>query len=301
LYPPPGGYKRDVETAHILTDAIHGWQRHKDGRLAAALAYYAVFSLAPLLLIVVSLVGIIFGRSNAQQQVHAQLRQVIGEDAARFVDALIAGTTHAGGSGHLALYIGIGLAGISAISIFLALQDALDEVWEVPSESKGGFFKMVVLRLHSLIIVFALALVAVVALIGADVVAAFARFATGSLPPAPVMEGVSIAINVASLTLFLAVVYRVLPMHEVAWRSAWIGAAATAIVLLLGEVALSIYFRRMHPGSSYGAAGALVVLLLWIYYSAQLLLFGAELTRAIEESRSPERARAATLRPSKAS
>jgi membrane protein len=270
----------------VLTDAVKGWKKHKAGRLAAALAFYTVFSLAPLLLLVVALVGIFFGRSEAQAQVHTQLQSVMGPSGATFVDNLVAGTARRESGSQIALIVGGSLVFLSAIGLFLALQDALDEVWEIPPERKAGFFGIIVLRLHALLVVLALAAVAIGALIAVNVFADIVRASIGG-DTGRIIQFASIAVNVAALTLFLTVTYRVLPQEEVAWKSAVTGAVISAAILVLGEAALSIYFRRVHPGAVYGAAGALVLILLWIYYSAQLLLFGAELTRAIEGGRIP--------------
>lgn len=266
----------------VLTDAVKGWKKHKAGRLAAALAFYTVFSLAPLLLLVIALVGIFFGRSEAQAQVHTQLQSVMGPSGASFVDNVVAATARRESGSHIALIVGGALVFLSAIGLFLALQDALDEVWEIPAERKAGFFGIIVLRLHALIVVLVLATVAIGALIAVNVFADLIRTTIGGGDAGRIIQIASIAVNVAALALFLSVTYRVLPQEEVAWKSAITGALISAAILVLGEAALSIYFRRVHPGAVYGAAGALVIILLWIYYSAQLLLFGAELTRAIE-------------------
>lgn len=266
----------------VLTEAVRGWKKHRAGRLAAALAFYTVFSLAPLLLLVVALVGTFFGRSEAQAQVHTQLQSVMGPQGAAFVDNLVAETARREAGSRIALIAGGALVFLSAIGLFLALQDALDEVWEIPPERKAGFFRGVVLRLHALLVVLALAGVAIAALIAVNVLADLVRSSLGSGEAGRIVQIVSIIVNVAALTLFLTVTYRVLPQEEVAWKSAVTGAVISALILLAGEAGLSVYFHRMHPGAVYGAAGALVLILLWIYYSAQLLLLGAELTRAIE-------------------
>lgn len=265
----------------VLRDAFGGFGRHQDGRLAAALAYYAVFSLAPLLLVVIALLGLLLGQSNAQQQVQSQIAQVVGKSGTQMINLLIAGANHHG-TGVIALLVGAGLILLSAIGIFLALQNALDEVFEIRPDSKGGFMRLVVMRLHALIVIAALAIIAIAALALANVIGGVMQTALGGTFAGPAYEiGVGI-INVAAMTVFLAVVYRTLPQCPITWKSAFTGAAVTAVILLVGEVALSMYFTRLHPAAPYGAAGGIIILLLWIYYSAQLLLFGAEITRANE-------------------
>lgn len=269
---------------HVLRDAFGGWQRHQDGRLAAALAYYAVFSLAPLLLVVIALLGLFLGRSNAQNQIAGQLQQVVGKNGTQMINVLIAGANHHG-TGTIALIVGGALMLFSAIGIFMALQNALDEVFEIGPNSKGGFIQLVVLRLHALIVILALAIVAITALAIANVVGGVMQTSIGGSFAGPLYEIGTGIINVAAMTVFLAVVYRVLPQCSIQWRSAFTGAAVTAVIMLIGEAALSMYFTKLHPAALYGAAGGIIILLLWIYYSAQLMLFGAEITRANESRR----------------
>lgn len=282
---------------HVLTDAFRGWGAHKGSRLAAALAFYAIFSLGPLLLLVIALVALSFGHSEAQTQVHTQLQSVMGSQGAAFVDRIVAETAKRESGSHVAVIAGGALVFLSAAGLFLALQDALDEIWEVPPERKRGFLHTLVLRLHALIAVAALALVALGALIAVNVLASVVHSAVGA-GAEPVLQAASIAVNVVALAAFLAVTYRVLPQEKVSWRAAIVGSLISTAILVAGEAGLSIYFHRTHPGAVYGAAGALVIILLWIYYSAQLLLFGAELTRAVEglgQVRPPQRE---TVKPS---
>ena len=270
----------------VLRDAFGGWQRHQDGRLAAALAYYAVFALAPLLLVVIALLGLFLGQSNAQNQVQGQLQQVVGKNGSQMIDVLIAGANHHG-TGMIALIVGGALILFSAIGMFMALQNALDEVFEIHPDKKGGFIQLVVLRLHALLVIAALAIIAIAALAIANVVGGVMQTALGGEFSGPAVEIGTGIINAAAMTIFLAVVYRVLPQRPVKWRSAYVGAAVTAVILLAGEAALSMYFTKLHPAAPYGAAGGVIILLLWIYYSAQLMLFGAEITRANEARHHP--------------
>lgn len=279
----------------VLRNAYGGWQRHQDGRLAAALAYYAVFSLAPLLLVVIALLGLLLGQTNAQQQVQGQLHQVVGSNGTQFINVLIAGANHHG-TGTVALMVGGALIFYAAIGMFVALQNALDEVFEIHPEKKGGFVQLVVLRLHALVVIAALAIIAIAALALANVVGGVMQTAIGGTFAGPLIEVGTGIINVVAMTIFLAVVYRVLPQCSIEWNSAYTGAAITAVILLVGEAALSMYFTRFHPAAPYGAAGGIIILLLWIYYSAQLLLFGAEITRANEEQRRPAPAAVAPAR-----
>jgi len=168
----------------------------------------------------------------------------------------------------IALAVGAVLVVASAFGIFMQVQEALDEIWEIPERRRGGVWKTIVLRLHALVIVAALAVLAMISLVVADAAGLRA----------------GIIVNILALVLFLTLTYRILPQTDVGWKSSALGAAITGIVLLLGEAAISIYFTHARPASNYGSVGAFVLVLLWIYYSAQLLLFGAELTRTVETS-----------------
>lgn len=237
---------------------------HRVSRLAAALSFYMVFSLAPLLFIIVVLAGSVLGRTHTEHLVKNQLQLMVGTQGAQLVDMLVAASRRH--VSPLALAIGGVLVVASAFGIFLQVQDALDEIWEIPQHRRGSLWKTMVLRLHALAIVAVLAILAMVSLMVGD--AAGLR--------------IGLFVNVVALIVFLMVTYRVLPQTDVGWKSSTLGAAITGAILLLGEALISFYFTHARPASNYGTAGAFILVLLWIYYSAQLLLFGAELTRTIE-------------------
>jgi len=234
--------------------------------MAAALSFYMVFSLAPLLFIIIVMTGTVLGPEHTQHLVKNQLQLIVGNQGAYLVDMLVSASSHR--TSPIALLVGGVLVVVSAFGIFMQVQEALDEIWEIPERRRGGWWKTIVLRLHALVIVGALAVLAMASLIVAD--AAGLR--------------VGILVNIIALGLFLTLTYRVLPQTDVGWKSSALGAAITGVVLLIGEAAISIYFTHARPASSYGSVGAFILVLLWIYYSAQLLLFGAELTRTVETS-----------------
>lgn len=225
-----------------------------------------VFSLAPLLFIIIVLAGTVLGPEHTQHLVKNQLELMVGTQGAKLIDMLVSASEHR--TSPAALIVGGVLVIVSAFGIFMQVQEALDEIWEIPEHRRGGWWKTIVLRLHALVIVAVLAVLAMISLVVADA----AGFRAG------------IFVNILSLIAFLTLTYRVLPQTDVGWKSSALGAGITGVVLLLGEAAISIYFTHARPASSYGSVGAFVLVLLWIYYSAQLLLFGAELTRAVEVS-----------------
>lgn len=248
----------------ILRKTFENWRRHRVSRLAAALSFYMVFSLAPLLFIIIVLAGTVLGAVHTEHLVKNQLQLMVGTQGAQLVDMLVSASSHR--TSPVALLAGAVLVIVSAFGIFMQVQEALDEIWEIPEQRRGGWWKTIVLRLHALVIVAALAVLAMISLVVADAAGLKA----------------GIVVNIVALVLFLMLTYRVLPQTDVGWKSSALGAAITGVVLLLGEAAISIYFTHARPASSYGSVGAFILVLLWIYYSAQLLLFGAELTRTVE-------------------
>lgn len=270
------------ELVPVLRNVLAGWQKHHDSRLAAALAFYAVFSLAPLLLLIIAAVGLFLGANHAQNAVRRQVSGIIGPRGSSAVSMLLSGFLgHE--RGRYTLFLAGSLVVVYAAGLFLQLQNALDDIWEVPQTVKGGLVKTVMFRAHVLLMIGMLALLAMAAFAGADALSRLAHAATPSHAAAHrAVELGSIALNVAALALFLTMTYRVLPRIDVGWRNAVIGGGVTTVTLVLGELGLSLYFAHAHPGARYGALAAFVIVLLWVHYSAVLLLFGAELTRALE-------------------
>jgi membrane protein len=244
--------------------ALQLWRKHRVSRVAAGLSFYAVFSLAPVIFIVV-IMARAFGRADALSLVDSQLGLLIGQKGAHSVDTLVRASQHNVVS--TPMFIGALLVLLAVFAIFMQVQEALDDVWEIPEHRRGGIWEIVVLRLHVVIAILALAVLVVAALYLAETRG----------------RAAGIAANAVVLLIFLTVTYRTLPREEVGWRSAALGALITGIILLLGQAAMSLYFLRFHPENGYGAAGSFMIILIWIYYSAQLFLFGAVLTRAIED------------------
>ena len=248
----------------VFGNALELWRKHRVSRVAAALSFYAVFSLAPVIFIFV-VVARALGRVHALAVVDSQLGLLIGQKGAQSVDTLVRASQHKVAS--TPMFIGALLVLLAVFAIFMQLQEALDDVWDIPEHRRGGAWEIIALRLHVVIVILVLALLAGAALFIADVQGRIA----------------GIAANAVVLLALLTVTYRTLPRENVGWRSAALGALITAVILLLGQAALSFYFSRFHPENGYGAAGSLIIILIWIYYSAQLFMFGAVLTRALEK------------------
>lgn len=242
------------------------WRKHRVSRVAAALSFYMVFSLAPLIFMLVVVSRLLLGPARALRAVESQLQPLLGSKGTHGIDVLVRAAEHKVDAAPL--FVGGIIIIVAVFAIFMQLQEALDDVWGIPEHQRGGAWGLIGLRLHALILIAALALFALLSLLTAETV--------GWLPAA--------AVNIFTLLLFLTLTYRVLPRASVGWKSSAFGALMTGCIILLGEAGISVYFAHFHPETGYGSAGSFMIVLIWIYYSAQLFLFGAVLTRVIEGS-----------------
>jgi len=262
-----------------VKEAFAGFGRHKVPRLAAALAFYTLISLAPLLVVLVAIVGFVLGNEQAREQVVTQLTATLGPQATDLVEGLI-DRTRQGGSGLFAAIASVVTLLAGATGVFVQLQSALNEIWEVEPE-RQGWRRTLRMRLEGLLILLGLGLAALVAVALNAAVNVIARGFSDLLPGAGWLWWA--ANQVAALgifTLVFAALFRLVPDVRLGWRDVWGGALFTAVLYKVGEVALAFYLGTAGVGSPYGAAGSLVVLLLFVFYAAQILLFGAEFTRA---------------------
>lgn len=248
-------------------------------RLGAALAYYIALSLSPLLLVVVAVAGMVFGREAARGEMVGQFRDTIGTEAAAFVEQMIAkGASPT--SGIIATVIAVAILLIGASSVFAELQSALNAIWKVDNgKSAGGVLTLVKERLLSFSLVCGTAFLLLVSLAVTAALSSVNGRISGWLPEMHFTAGlVNFTINITLTTILFAMIFKWLPQMRLAWRDVGVGAAVTAALFSLGRYLIGLYLGRAAVGSTYGAAGAFVVLLVWIYYSTQILLFGAELT-----------------------
>jgi membrane protein len=263
----------------MIKETFKGWQEDGALDLGAALAYYAIFSLAPLLLIVIGVAGLVWGREAVQGQLVGQLQGIVGEQGGQAIQTMIA---NAGkhGSGVAATIIGLVTILFGATGVFVQLQNALDRIWNVEPKPGAGIWGFVKTRMLSFGMILGIGFLLLISLVVATAVTAVSTWATGLMPAAKVLtEGLAFVVSFALTTLLFAMIFRFLPDVKITWRDVWIGAAATALLFTLGKFLIGLYLAKSSVASTYGAAGSLVVVLLWIYYSSQILFLGAEFTQ----------------------
>jgi membrane protein len=249
--------------------------------MGAALAYYTVFSMAPLLLIVISVAGLVFGAEAARGELHAQLQGVMGESGAGVVEELLASLSERA-RGLTATALGLVLLLIGATTVFAELQAALDRIWRVGRRHrKGGWFRLIRARLLSFGMILAVGFLLVVSLLASAILGAIShRWDTAFGVWQPYIDAGNAVAGFLLVAVIFGLIYKIMPRVRVAWGDVWLGALLATLLFTLGKALIGTYIGRSGLVSAYGAAGSLVVILLWVYFSAQILLVGAEFTHA---------------------
>ena len=265
----------------LLKEAFTAFGQTKCARLAAALSYYTIFSIAPILIVVISIAALFFNAADARADIIAQISQVVGPTGAEAIGEILTNANKGGKGGNIiATVIGFATILLGATGLFAALQDSLNTIWGVEPKPDAGIFVMIKARLLSFVMVLGIGFMLIVSLVASVAVKAAADWLGAMLGGA---EWIAPVLNVvlffALLTLFFALMFKILPDAEIQWHDVWVGAGITSILFSVGKFALSWYLSRPGTASAYGSAGALVVLLLWINYASQILFFGAEFTK----------------------
>ena len=262
----------------LVKESFKEWKEDGALDLGAALAYYTIFSLAPLLLIVIAVAGLVWGREAVQGQLVSQLRGIVGEQGGEAIQTMIANAGRHG-SGVIATIIGLVTILFGATGAFVQLQSALNRVWNVEPKPGAGIWSFVRTRLISFGMILGIGFLLLVSLVLTAAVAAVGTWATTLLPGGEALVNIlTFVVSFALITLLFAMIYKVLPDVEIGWRDVWIGAGVTAFLFTIGKFLIGLYLGKSSVASTYGAAGSLVVLLLWVYYSSQILFLGAEFT-----------------------
>lgn len=264
----------------ILKDTVNTFMDNKGLKLSASLAYYTLFSMAPLLLLVISLAGAFFGREAIEGSVFAELNGLIGTEAAAQIQQIIK-NMELSGSTTLSLVIGGVSLIIGATTVFGDIQDSVNKIWSVKAKPEKGWLKLIKDRLLSGSIIIGLGFLLIVALIVNGAVSAFDYLLKGWLPDFSVilLTVLTAAINFLVLALLFGVIYKVLPDAKIKWRDVRAGSLFTAALFMLGRYAIGIYIDKADVGSAYGAAGSLIIILIWVYYSAAILYISTSFTK----------------------
>jgi membrane protein len=263
-----------------LKDSFKSFSEDKVTKLSASLAYYTVFSLGPLLIVIIHLCSIFFGRAAVQGKVVAQLQSFVGPSAAEQVQTIIQNAAITGSG--IAYTIGIITLIIGATTVFAEMQDSMNSIWGVKARPKSGIMSLVTSRILSFGIIASLGFLLLVSLAVSAIVEGIGDKLSAAFPQVGFVfiYIINLLLTFGIIALLFAVIFKVLPDVELNWKHALPGAIATAILFMLGKFAISFYISKSDVGSAYGAAGSLVVLILWIYYSSIILYFGAEFTQS---------------------
>ncbi len=264
----------------LLKETVSEWSKDKASRLAAALAYYTVFSLAPLLIIVIAIAGSVFGEEAARGEIVGQIQGLVGRDGAKVIETAIENANKPD-TGSIASIISIIVLLFGASGIFAELQDALNTVWEVQPKPERGLINVIRSRFLSFSMVLGVGFLLLVSLVTSAALAATVNFFGHLLPPGLdfFWQLVNFIFAFGVTTVLFGLIYKVLPDVKIGWSDVWIGAAITSLLFSIGRYLLGQYLGNSSFSSTYGAAGSLVVVLAWVYYAAQILFFGAEFTQ----------------------
>lgn len=269
----------------LIWAAIGDYQKHNVNRLAASIAFYAILSLAPLGVILVTVGGFAFGRRAAEGLIHEQLSDTVGETAARAIQDVINSASTSSASVP-ATIVAVLVLLFSASRLIGDMRGALNTIWEVQGHGGGGFKGFLIGKLIDIAMIIGLAVLLLATLGGNTAVNAITHYFESILPfPSWLLQAIGIAFSLTVAIIVLAVIFRFLPNIALAWKDVFLGALLSGIFFTIGNYFLAFYLARTSPGSVFGAAGSLVVIMIWIYYSAIIVLFGVELTKANRERR----------------
>lgn len=265
----------------VLKNSFKGFGDDKVTKMSGSLAYYTVFSMAPLLIMIMALCGIFLGREAVEGKIYGQLAGFVGADTAAQLQEIIKKASLAGKSRIAAIIGGITLL-IGATTVFAEIQDSINTIWGLKPKPKKGWLKMLQNRFLSFSVIVSLGFLLLVSLGVTSLIEGLSERLRSHFPDVTVVVFyiINLVLTLIVVTAIFAVIFKVLPDANIKWRDVWSGAIATSILFILGKFAISFYISKSEVGSTYGTAGSLVVLLLWVYYSSIILYFGAEFTKA---------------------
>jgi membrane protein len=266
--------------SNLVKAAITSWIADFAPSMGAALAYYTVFSIAPLLIIVIAVAALVFGQDVAQQGILDQARGLLGDESAAAIETMLANAQRPK-QGALAGVLSAITLLVGATTVFAELESDLNRIWKVTPQKASGLWHFIRTRILSIGMILAIGFLLLVSLIVSAALAAWGKY-WGSLfgEMEVLLQIANFVVSIGVITVLFAILYKLLPQTPIRWRDVWVGAAVTALLFAFGKFLIGMYIGRSGVASAYGAAGTLVVLLVWVYYSAQIFLLGAEFTRA---------------------
>ncbi len=263
----------------LLQQAASGWVDDGAPSMGAALAFYTLLSMAPLLVLVITLSGLVVGREAAQALLFGQLHGLLGETGAQGVKSVL-DAAHGEKDGLLAAGIGLAVLLLGATSVFAELKTDLDRIWDYKAPPEGSVVKFLRARLLSFGVVVAVGFLLLVSLAVSGVIAAIGKQLSEGAISAVLLQALDVGGSFIIITGLFAAIYKLLPSVDIAWADVWVGAAVTSLLFVFGKLLIGLYIGHSAVASSYGAAGTLVVVILWVYYCAQIFFLGAEFTKA---------------------
>lgn len=270
----------------LLKDAIRRWLDRNAFQHAGALGFATLFSLAPLVIILVAIVGAVYGEQAASGKISAAISDMIGARAAQAVETAVR-RSRVQETGILPALLGIGALLFGATTVFAQMQSSLNQFWDVAARpTRGGLLTFVTVRLLSLSLVLIIGFLLLISFVVSLAITGVLEYARQWIAVPPLLIGaLDLAVSLGATTVLFGMIFKVLPDVNLQWRDVWRGAAATAVLFVIGKYLISFYLTRVAPASTYGAAGSLVVILMWVYYSSLILFFGTSLTAAMVVAR----------------
>ncbi|MEO6871791.1 MAG: YihY/virulence factor BrkB family protein [Chthoniobacterales bacterium] len=262
----------------LFAQSFNSWMEDRALRFSAALAYYSVFAMAPLLIIAISVAGLIFGQEAARGQIYQQIDGLLGPKGAAEIQTLIQASSKTSTS-LLAMALGLVTLLIGASGVFGQLKDALNSIWGVMLKPGGGILATLKEYLFSFSMVLGIGFLLIISLLLSAVLQAVNSFMAANLPLPSFAIPLAVAVTFVVLVLLFGLIFKVLPDVEIGWKDVWIGATVTAALFTIGKYLISLYLGRSSIGSGFGAAGSLILILVWVYYSTSIFLLGAEFTK----------------------
>jgi membrane protein len=263
----------------LFRDAFSSWSDDYASSMGAALSYYTLFSIAPLLVIVIALAGFFFGADEVRGTLFAQLSGLMGEEGAEAIEGMMQSANEPK-EGLVSTIIGFIVLAAAATTVFAELQSALDRIWRAPAREKSStIWSLIRTRLLSFGMILAIAFVLIVSLVASTALSALGKWWGPWFGAWETLAHIfNLLVSFGVITLLFALIYKIIPRVDVAWHDVWVGAAVTSLLFTIGKFLIGLYLGKSDIGSAFGAAGSLVIVMVWVYYSAQIFLLGAEFT-----------------------